>query len=244
MTIRIATLNCRNTADRWRARSRVLVSELAGLRPDVIGLQELRHFPDQAGWVAEQAGARTASAQWLHRTYKTGVWWLWEGIAVLSRLPILERGRLALGGQHRVASFVRVRLPDGGSLDVFNTHLAFHSEAVRIAQVRRILAWMESRPPGPQVLVGDFNTRPTAPSIGLMRQSLRSVYATDPPPTVPTPLRRRTSQPAVVDYLFVNRRVAVHDARLAFDRPSPTQPGLYASDHFGVVATISVQDEP
>ena len=44
----------------------------------------------------------------------------------------------------------------------------------------------------------------------------------------------------MLDYVFVNDRVAVHDAWLAFDRPSPADPGLYPSDHLGVAASVSL----
>ena len=54
--------------------------------------------------------------------------------------------RLRLGGDARVAQRVTVVLPDGRPLDVYNTHLADGDEAVRTAQARRLLAWMDERP--------------------------------------------------------------------------------------------------
>lgn len=246
-TIRIATLNCRNATDQWRRRRGLLLDQLVALRTDVIGLQELRHFiPAQGRWIAERVGTRTTTAHWLHTTYKTGLWWWWEGIGILTRLPVVERSWLELGST-RVANVTRLELPDGGVLDFYNTHLASRGAGVRTAQAARILEWMATRPGPPQVLAGDFNAAPTARSIGLVRERLQSAYAlangAEPAKTVPTPLRRRgmgAGRESVLDYLFVNDRVRVLEARLAFDACDPGDPHLYPSDHFGLVATVSI----
>ena len=243
-TIRVATLNCRNTADRWPERRGLLIDQLAELQPDVIGLQELRHFPSQAGWIAGQAGWRTRKPHWLAATYKTGLFWFWEGIAILTRLPILERQMLRLAGDHRVAGFARVRLPDGGVLDFYNTHLGGPGDVKR-GQAQAVLEWMGARPGAPQVLVGDFNATPGSATIELLSPPLRSAYASvhgaEPARTVPTPLRRSAdpSRGLVLDYIFVNDALQVHDAAVAFDRAAEDDPGLYPSDHFGLVATVS-----
>ncbi|MCA1692132.1 MAG: endonuclease/exonuclease/phosphatase family protein [Actinobacteria bacterium] len=244
-------MNCRNTANKWRKRAPLLVEQLVDLAPDVIGLQELRHFPSQGRKIAEAVGNATGRAHWLHPTYKTGIWWWWEGIAILSRLPILQRDALELPGQNKVASFARVQLPAGGVLDVYNTHLAALGAAVRLEQMRAVLAWMSERqgPSGaagiPQVLVGDFNAGPSAESIQLASRVLRSACAVsggDPVRTSPTPLRRvqRSKRAAVLDYVFVSPGLEVVDAHVTFDRSHPDDPCLFASDHFGVVADISV----
>ena len=39
--LHIATLNIRNLADRWDERLPLLLAEMAGLQPDLIGLQEV-----------------------------------------------------------------------------------------------------------------------------------------------------------------------------------------------------------
>jgi endonuclease/exonuclease/phosphatase family metal-dependent hydrolase len=250
--IRVATLNCRNATDQWRRRRGLLLDQLVELAPEVIGLQELRHFvPAQARWIAEGMGARTATAHWLHTTYKTGLWWWWEGIAILTRLPVVERGWLELGGT-RVANLVRIELPEGGVLDFYNTHLASRGAGVRAAQAARIVEWMGSRPGVPQVLAGDFNAAPTAKSVGIICQSLSSACVlangAEPLKTVPTPLRRRRSgrrgqnsnRESVLDYLFVNDKVQVLEAGVTFDVAHPSDPNLYASDHFGLAARVSI----
>lgn len=246
--VTVGTLNVRNTADRWRSRRTLLLRQLAALDPALLGLQEVRHFPDQAGWIAHQASLATGNGRGpytVHRTYKTGLLQFWEGIALMTRLPVLERDSLELGGQHRVANLVRVRLPDGSVLDAYNTHLAVGDEALRRAQASRILEWMARRPGTAQVLMGDMNARPTAGSIALFTQGLRSAHVVahgaEPERTVGTPLRGGAAGPgAVIDYVFVNDRVEVHAAWVTFDEVDPADPHLSASDHYGVAASISV----
>jgi endonuclease/exonuclease/phosphatase family metal-dependent hydrolase len=74
---------------------------------DVIGLQELRRWPRQIEWITrrlnEMLGADPPYRY--HAKGKTGPWGLWEGIAVLTRLPLVERGWLDLQGEHRMANW-------------------------------------------------------------------------------------------------------------------------------------------
>jgi len=231
----VTTLNVRNTADRWRERAPLLVEQLADLDPDIVGLQEVRRFPGQARWIARHTGPQ--GPPWAVRpAYKTGLKRFWEGVAVLSRLPVSGHDRQGLEGQSRVAQRVTVVLPDGGTLDVYNTHLADSDVGVRTAQARRLLAWMDERPDVAQVLVGDLNSRPGSAPIKVLTSRLRSAYAlvhgTEPPKTVPGN--------GVLDYVLVNDLVVVLDARVTLDRPSPDDPSLLPSDHFGVTATIRV----
>ena len=244
LRIRVGTLNCRNTADRWQARKPLLVRQLVSLQPDVIGLQELRRFPSQARAIAARARAGDLVLD-QYRSYKTGLYGLWEGIAVLSRLPVLDRAKLRLGGQNRVVQRVTVAAGDG-ILEFYNTHLASEGEEVRTRQAQRLLEWMAERSSRPQVLVGDFNARPTAPSIQLLAGQLRSAHAVvhgeEPAKTVPTPLRVGvTGKGSVLDFIFVNPLVEVHEAWRTFEESDAADEHLVASDHYGLAATISVR---
>lgn len=245
--VRVATLNCRNTADRWRRRRGLLVRQLVELHPDVIGLQELRTFPNQGAWISRRARRQSPDRRLGYRrhwTGKTGLMGLWEGLATLASLPIVERTWIALGAQHRVAQRVTLQLGGGGLLQLYNAHLVSGDEAERQRQVARLLELMEAAPGVPQVLLGDFNASPARESIQLLHSRLRSahvvVHGKEPPRTVPTPLRiGAQSNGAVVDYIFVNHLLDVHDARLVFDEVDPHDPTLVASDHYGLTATVS-----
>jgi endonuclease/exonuclease/phosphatase family metal-dependent hydrolase len=51
----------------------------------------------------------------------------------------------------------------------------------------------------------------------------------------------KLSLASVLDYIFVDRRLQVVDCRRVFDHPAPSHPGLYASDHYGLLATIETR---
>jgi endonuclease/exonuclease/phosphatase family metal-dependent hydrolase len=244
--VRVATLNLRNTADRWPARRGLLVRQLVALAPEVIAVQELRMVPDQARWITGEV-ARQSAGRLVYRAYrrpKVGAAGLWEGIGVLSRLPVVSTGWLDLGADRRVAQRVTVRTGDG-DMDVYNAHLGLGGEVLRSAQARRFLDWMDGRRPGPVVLMGDLNARPGSPTIELLSGRLRSahvaVHGCEPDRTVPTPLRAGAGAGSVLDYVFVNSQVDVAGARLAFDEIEGT---LCASDHYGLVADLAIVPEP
>ena len=46
--------------------------------------------------------------------------------------------------------------------------------------------------------------------------------------------------PDCLDYIWVRGAVRVVDARLAWDRPDPTDPTLYPSDHLGISAHLEI----
>ncbi|MGQ0519617.1 MAG: endonuclease/exonuclease/phosphatase family protein [Actinomycetota bacterium] len=246
----VATLNLRNTTSRWRERRDLLVTQLAELRPHVIGLQEVRRRPSQASWIVGRLN-RTAAAGGRYRhvfTGKSGLWGLWEGLAVVTRLPILETGSIDLGGDHRVAGWVRVLLPHGATLRVHNAHLSPRDQSLRDAQARALLDGMWDRGDDAEVLVGDLNAGPGSPPLRRLGARLRSahvaVHGTEPLRTWPTPLVGAASTGVVIDYVLVDEDLDVVDAWVAFDQAAAHDPTLFASDHFGVAATVRVAAGP
>lgn len=242
----VATLNCRNTASRWSERRDPLVAQLAELRPHVIGLQELRRWPSQLGWIVDRLNQSIAEGDRYQHVFtgKTGLWGLWEGIAILSRLPILEGGSLDLRGDHRVASWVRVLLPHGATLRVHNAHLTPTDAAMRERQARLLLDDLWARGDDAKVLVGDLNAGPGSPALRVLGERLRSahvaVHGAHPPRTWPTPLVSSAAKGVVIDYVLVDEHVEVTAAWVTFDRGAPHDPTVYASDHFGLAAMVRV----
>ncbi len=246
----MATLNLRHNADRWEGRAPLLVEQLVALDLDAIGLQEVHVPSGQAAWIVTQANGRRGQGRRpysLFQTNKTGLARWREGIAVMTRLPIVEKERLDLRGGDRVAQRVRLRLPTGGTIDFYNTHLHHERDAteLRREQALRLRDWLAERAGGPQVLVGDLNAEPSAAPVRLLEERLRSAYAAvhgrEPDRTAPTPLREgwESVRGHVIDYILVNDVVEVHEASVAFDQADAADPRLYASDHYGLAARIS-----
>src|SRR5205085_9584547 len=118
--------------------------------------------------------------------WKTGRKRLWEGGAVLSRLPGVDVGGRRLRGQARVALRVTVTLPEGRPLDVYSVHLADGPEARREAQARRLRAWVDERPDRAAVVMGDCNSRPGSTPVaallagGRLRSASADVHGLQP----------------------------------------------------------------
>lgn len=247
--IRVATLNLRNTADRWPERRGMLFDQLASLSPSIIGLQELRRPSAQPRHLVRATNARFRDGGYrLYPAWKTGPRRLWEGVGVLTQLPVIDAERIDLGSGDRVAQRVTVALDDGVLLDFYNTHLSHEEQATveRLTQVEMILRTMRRWPGRPSVLVGDLNAVPGEAAIRLLRETLRSAYAAiherEPNLTVPAPLSDTWGREAkVIDYIFVNDRIRVLDAWVTFDAVADHDPRLSASDHYGLAATIRVR---
>jgi endonuclease/exonuclease/phosphatase family metal-dependent hydrolase len=135
---------------------------------------------------------------------------------------------------------------------VVNTHL-HHPDGppghvARLRQARAITAFLSELPPtDATVLVGDLNGLPDEPAMDWLagvgfRSATREAGIGDPG-TFPSGLIAPTIYrgPRVcIDYVLVRGSVSVTSARLAFDEPSPTDPGLYPSDHLGLVVDLAV----
>jgi len=129
-----------------------------------------------------------------------------------------------------------------------------------------VLEWLSDLSPNTSIVAcGDFNGTPDSSAIALMRRSFVSAHAArhgrEPDSTFPTPLffgrrplraavtrgflRLFTNRPGeswrdTLDYIFVSSHIRVVECDVILDRPAPGDAGLYASDHFGLAATLEV----
>lgn len=262
--ITAATLNIWNRMGEWEARLSVIRHHLAALAPDVLALQEVirlegEYDVNQAEDIARGFGYHIAFG----RGVDAKPWAL--GNAILSKWPILRTLTFGLPGtdEARCVVFAELDSPTG-KLPVFSTHLNWKLDEghVRQLQVRALTSFVHSVAPItldalPPIVMGDFNAEPESDEIRFMRgfASLgqRCVYYADSfavagdgsagttfsrsnpyALTVREPNRR-------IDYVFVRGpdeklRGEPLTARVCFDEPID---GVWASDHFGVVATIS-----
>jgi endonuclease/exonuclease/phosphatase family metal-dependent hydrolase len=260
--IRVVTLNIWNRSGPWEERFVTISTGLARLAPDIVGLQEVIVTPqgdqlDQGKAIAERLGFHFAFGSSHGEGFSFGN-------AVLSRWPILRREVFALpqmgDSEPRSLLFAEVDSPHG-KIPFFVTHLAWrlHEGHVRQAQVMAIADHVAALCPThafPPILVGDFNAEPDADEIRFLRghASLgrKCVYfadtfrvAGDESPGVTFSKRNPFAEPLReperrIDYIFVRgpddqQRGEPLTAKVCFDEP---EGGVFASDHFGVVATI------
>jgi len=155
--VRIATWNVNGL----RARLDFVKLWLAERAPDVVGFQELKLSDDQFPHLEfESLGYRSV-------TYGQKSW---NGVAILSKLPI-EPIEAGLPGQADFgARLIRARVGEGAHALDFTTLYCPNGKDVDHGDYPRKLAWFESlrdwakgflRPESSAVLCGDFNVVPT-----------------------------------------------------------------------------------
>ena len=236
--LRLVTFNIWHNQGDWAARLPLLVQAIREQEPDVIALQEVLEdaavgLPNQAVTIAGALGGYevhfcSTDAEGAPRRY---------GNALLSRLPVMEQEWKKLEPLDDYRTAIRIRVPFGGRpIDVVNTHLAWQPEAapVRARQIADLMQWLPSDG-APLVLMGDFNA--VQEDAGLNALTASRFFSALPRGSTETTLNpAKGHQPRVIDHIFVE---AAHFA------PGPsavlgTTPvnGEYASDHFGVAATV------
>jgi endonuclease/exonuclease/phosphatase family metal-dependent hydrolase len=263
---RVATLNIWNRQGPWAQRLPLIREGLLALDADVIGLQEVMGFtgvPSQAHEIAAGTGWNVHHVP----AWNIGGG-LTFGNAILSPHPLTDLQSLALPAppdlDPRTVAFARVACPHG-PMPVFVTHLTFqhHLANARRAQVLALAEHVDRLAPTdgpPAVLLGDFNADPDSDEMRFLRGLATfdgvSVYFADcwsttsgaAPGVGPgytydrrNPYALRSREPSRrIDYAYV-RGPGRHlcgeplSARLVFDQPVD---GVWASDHFGLVADI------
>jgi len=242
----IGTLNLRNIADRWEERLPLLLADMAALQPDLLGLQECVYPVQQDRLLGAAGPGRYASHRgWAGRPE--------YGNAILVREPLAaaDAERFDLG-RNRSALRLVAKLPSGASLAMTVTHLHHLTadEGIRAEQAAALIAWLDGfERPTAEAVVGDFNAGPDEPTYRCMVDAgFRSAHveATGAEPAVTWPsgvvaAGMDTEGPAeCLDYIWLRGAVTAEACRLAFDRPSVSDPTIYPSDHVGLLATVRV----
>ncbi|MBI2781470.1 MAG: endonuclease/exonuclease/phosphatase family protein [Chloroflexi bacterium] len=245
--LHVATLNLRNIADRWPERIPLLLSDMAALQPDLIGLQECVFSVGQDRLLGAAGEGHYASRQgWAGRPE--------YGNAVLGRAPLTlgDSERIDLG-RNRSALRVPASLPSGATLSFVVTHLhhLVPDESAREEQARALTEWL-APVEGPLVVVGDFNAEPVESTYRVMldagfRSSSAEANGAEPAVTWPSGIQAPgmdvDGEPGCLDYIWVRGPITVQSCRLAFDRPAVNDPTLYPSDHLGLSARIRIGDQ-
>jgi endonuclease/exonuclease/phosphatase family metal-dependent hydrolase len=246
-SLRVATLNIRNLADRWDERLPLLLADMSALQPDVLGLQEVVYPLQQDRLIgAAGEGRYEAYRAWAGRPEYGNALLVRDGPAATTT----DVERLELGLNRSALRLVLAA--DGARVLVAVTHLHHvpADESLRDEQVQQLLSWLDAAPASDaHVVVGDFNAEPSEPAAERMRGAgYRSAYAeangADPDVTWPSGLQApgmdTDGDPGCLDYIWLRGDVRARSARLAFDRPAVGDPTLYPSDHLGLVAELAL----
>jgi endonuclease/exonuclease/phosphatase family metal-dependent hydrolase len=179
------------------------------------------------------------------------------GLAILSRLKPEKGGLVEYRTRSELEPYVRkfqwAEFRDGaGSFLVTNTHLAWKKgdDATRSGQAGELGAFLDERK-RPAVLCGDFNCEyGSGPLAALRKRGYRDLLEGTPDERKPS---WDNANPFIQSHpdKFPDRRIdliladpaflkakPLRSARIAFTEPDPDT-GLFASDHWGVVAEFA-----
>ena len=252
--LRVATLNLfNNPHGRWSDREALVHEQAAALDADVLAFQECDLDGPQVDRLVEALGPAYSAVR-LPNPDPASI----KSLAIATRVAVEDHDACTDLGSSDIA--LRVRL--AGGVEVITTHLHFGpsrgGSEIRAVQVRKLLSWLG--PVGRDrrvVLCGDFNAGPRGETIKSIKQVLRSAHEAahgdEPEWTHPTELVRVIDAQAAfgvpilpegrghaIDYVFVSPSLPVRDCRVVFDVPAAGEPGLYPSDHIGLVADLEV----
>lgn len=254
-SIKVATLNVHNRHDRWAQRRHLIVAEIMDQLPHLVSLQEINFPMGQGKWLRNQINTRlTGSSREPYRLVQRRIYHVihgyFEGVAILTRLPVISHDALNLGYDGRVALRANVELPTGESLDFVAVHLhaIARDREARLEQVMLLIGWLNDTGRVPlQVIAGDFNEIPSGPAIEYMKQTYNSALEDnrghEPLATFPTALAPRLDDwSGCLDYIFISSNIGVVEASIFAKRAPEEQATLYPSDHVGLVAQLQVED--
>lgn len=240
----LASLNIHGMKQGWRERAPLVLAELAFLKPDVLLVQESARWAPQARWLAWRLSRTTAGRRYHAVSNRKRGWrGLTEGLATITWLPITDRAMLDLGGDGRIAQRLTLATAGGGTFDMYNLHLANRDEdgPLRIAQVRRLAAWIEERRSFPAIAGGDFNTAPGSEPLlalpGGFRSAHLAAHGAEPPFT--SPADSRPGEGRVIDFIFVGEGLTVLGCETAFGPVERDGRPVFPSDHLGLVCRVS-----
>jgi endonuclease/exonuclease/phosphatase family metal-dependent hydrolase len=119
---RVVTINLEQDHKRWTARHKLISTQLAALRLDIIAFNEVCVPVQSAKMLRDAVTAATGISYNLVQQTKVNGLSEVEGEALLSRYPVIETGNLDYQTRDMVALVARVVVGDV-PVDVYVTHL-------------------------------------------------------------------------------------------------------------------------
>ena len=250
--MKLATYNIWNDERGGKVRQRQVADEIAAAQADVIGLQEVSPglFHERLAGLYPYAAFRVYAGED-------------EGLAVLSRYPIIETVWLHEMPEHgRSAALGVIVEAAGRRIAVTNLHLPWDSAMQKEKQIVAIDRFMRGWEAENRVLLGDFNggLNSSVHRFLLGEQTLlgceanpcwyelgstwTAMYGQPLPPTLDflrNPRwggRNSTEIPMAADRIYVMRHDGMDKLRhvALFGTTVSPESGYAASDHYGVVA--------
>ncbi|MBW8810089.1 MAG: endonuclease/exonuclease/phosphatase family protein [Lysobacter sp.] len=248
VTLTVLSLNLWHDKTDWPKRRALIVAEIKRLQPDVIALQEvLQHeglrnqaqdLADALGYQAQFVSVDAADAP---RRY---------GNAILTRMPVAARDmhKLAPLNDYRTVAHALLRVgAQHRGINVYATHL--HNDAgggeIRREQIASLLGFVDATAQGaPTIVAGDFNSNADSPELRALAARYRDAYAQAHPREAGDAAASSTLNPAYlpaqrIDHVFYDPAAfELMQARIVLNR---SRDGVWASDHFGLLATLRLR---
>jgi endonuclease/exonuclease/phosphatase family metal-dependent hydrolase len=245
--MKVLTLNTWQKSGPWQERWRVVVEGMRHYQPDVIAFQEVFDadwrdtIANRAGYPYRAVPAPTAS-----------------GLVLLSRVPIFASELYVLSTRSPFENYNRYLLWaeiawQGGALHLFNVHLSWQpqDQVTRRAQVREACRHVSEKRGAARLLMGDLNATPDSEEIRWLLSESKFVdtFAAMNPSHAGITWDRRNpftceQKPATpdrrIDYILAAGDPLVSSllsCRVVFNEPDAN--GIFASDHYGVLAEFS-----
>jgi len=266
-TLRICTLNIWNYNDPWPTRRALIAKTIKEHNPDIIGFQEIRHSSEKnenGQNQAQQLATHLPDYDYIYQpAQRESDKDQWEGLAIFTRHPILASSHIKLSvdpednrdNHQRIVLRAQIKTPVG-SFNFFNTHLSLSHKA-RIRSTQEITAYLNKYTEDiPSALVGDFNETPGQTPIRHITEThhLIDAWAQQHPndqgwtfsnenPYVRKGNDKRSGHR--IDYIFVKPSSTagpiISCQRIA---DQPDENNAYPSDHFGLIADLSLKGTP
>ena len=242
--MKILTLNTWQEMGPWQDRWEVTFQGLKQFCPDIAGFQELFN-PSWAREIRKRSGfkniifAHEKCGDVLYARYPVKSW----DAVTLSKSPLEEYFRYVLWAELEVG---------GNSLFVFNTHLSWMLEdgVTRMKQIEEIIKLIDEKAnQGEVLLMGDLNASPITAEIKslIKKGNFRDLFEEKHPGETVYTWDNRSPYVAGCSHKLPDRRIDFILARgkgpllktllscdIVFNQPSPQ--GVWASDHYGVLA--------
>ncbi len=156
---------------------------------------------------------------------------IWEGLAIISKEPILEHVNLILNPNPPAedTNIRNLQMIKTGSLHLLNTHLSFNPKEA-LQNTREMFRYIDERNLKTYLLCGDFNSTPTSEVVEYIKsrglQKLTPSRLTHPIP----------DSIVEIDYIFGFN--LSRESKIVYSLTNYKNTGVYPSDHIGIMITM------